>query len=128
MSRGNGYQLHSGNNNGYRRELFAFLASCKILVMSMTGKKTRTSWGRTIFSGGHLFLFALIAFDSASTPGGTWYRLIPIDPFCGIFLWVVTSYFGVFALFAILGTAQWFLIGLLLDICIETIRKRLRSS
>ena len=73
-------------------------------------------------------MFALIAFDSASTPGGTWYRLIPIDPFCGIFLMVVTSYLGIFALFAIFGTAQWYLIGLLIDVSIESIRKRLDRS
>jgi len=73
-------------------------------------------------------LFAMIAFDSASTPGGTWDRLIPFDPFCVIFLWVVTSYLGIFALFAILGTAQWYLIGLLIDICIDSIRKRLHRA
>lgn len=38
---------------------------------------------------------------------------------------VVTSYIGIFALFAILGTAQWYLIGFLIDVCIESIRMRL---
>ena len=96
--------------------------------MSMTGKVSIKSWGRIILTGGHLFLFSMIALDAASTPGGTWYRLIPIDPFCGVFLWVVTSYLGVFALFAILGTAQWFLIGYLIDLGIDFIRTRLDRS
>ena len=96
----------------------------KIWVMSMTGKESRKSWGRVLLTGGHLALVALTAFDSASTPGGTWYRLIPIDPFCAIFMWVVTSYFGVLALFVILGSAQWYLIGLLFDVGIEFIRTR----
>jgi hypothetical protein len=91
----------------------------------MNDKNSRKSWGRIILTGGHLFLIAIIAFDSASTPGGTWYRLIPIDPLCAGFLMVVTSYIGIFALFAILGTAQWYLIGFLIDVCIESIRMRL---
>jgi len=73
-------------------------------------------------------LCVLIAFDSASTPGGTWHLLIPFDPFCWAFLFLVTSDLGVFALFAILGTAQWFLIGFLIDASIEFLRTRLDRS
>jgi hypothetical protein len=96
--------------------------------MCTTGKGTRRYWGRFLLTGGHLALCAVTAFDSSFTPGGTWYRLILIDPFCFIFLWFVTSDLGVFALFAILGTAQWYLIGLFIDVIIDFACTRLRRS
>jgi hypothetical protein len=60
-----------------------------------------------------------MAFLSAKSPGGTWSQLIPLDPICWPFLFVITSDLGVFALFAILGTAQWYFVGYLLDAAIE---------
>ena len=71
-------------------------------------------WGQSLAPGIHLVLCGIAASTSAHTPGGTWYRLIPIDPLCGILLWGVTSNLGAFALFAILGTLQWYLIGLVI--------------
>jgi len=80
--------------------------------ISKADNVVRLHWSQSLLPGIHLALCAVTAFTSANTPGGTWYRLIPIDPVCWPFLWVVTSNKGVFALFGILGTAQWYLIGL----------------
>lgn len=67
-----------------------------LLAMPKTDRRVIAPWG----------------WGQSLLPGMTWYRLIPIDPFCGILLWEVSSNLGAFALFGILGTLQWYLIGL----------------
>ncbi len=56
-----------------------------------------------------------MAFLTAITPGGTWYLLIPFDPIVAPFLFSIASDLSWFLLFAILGTAQWFFVGYLID-------------
>ena len=67
----------------------------------------------------HLALCPVMGLLSASTPGGSWRSLIPMDPICWPFLFSITSAVAIFGLFAILGTAQWFLVGYLLDAAIR---------
>jgi hypothetical protein len=88
----------------------------------------RNPWGKFLLSGVRLVLCLLAALTSSYTPGGTWHLLIPIDPPCAMFMFVITSNMGTLAVFAVLGTIQWFLIGHLIDVCIEFVQTRLHRS
>lgn len=59
----------------------------------------------------HLLLCIVTAAASQSTPGGTWYRLVALDPFCSIFLWSTESNMAILAVFASLGTAGYWVIS-----------------
>jgi hypothetical protein len=89
------------------------------------GKGLRLGRRRFVLPGVHLAACVVALVTSLSTPGGTWYVLIPFDPVLWPFMFSPMKDLSLFALFATLGTVQWYLISRVIEMLMAQVRRLL---